>query len=198
VDVLWNRDFFMTLYRGKNYAISPHLLGKNLRRNWNQNTEANVCPVNKVIRVFLKFSPPHPPLSTSLSGPILTLHSLSSALLILDPPTVRSTLTPLLYRLPGLQIADITIVATTGLFENETDILKVFSRRTYLTCVYTGLFLWVSISEYLKEGIHAFWRIHKGMQPRFHSDIHIHVARSFVFCVMFCRSLFVLLSLFFW
>jgi hypothetical protein len=51
--------------------------------------------------------------------------------------------------LPGLQIADIPIVATTGLFKNETDILKVFSMRTYLTCVYTGLFLWVSISEYL-------------------------------------------------
>ena len=144
----------MTLYRGKSYAISPHLLGKNLRRNWNQNTEAKFYPVNQLIRVFLK----NFPFSTSLSGPILNLHSLSSALLILDPPTVRSTLTPLLYRLPGLQIADIPIVATTGLFKNETDILKVFSRRTYLTCVYTGLFLWVSISEYLKEGMHAFWR----------------------------------------
>ena len=39
--------------------------------------------------------------------------------------------------------------------------------------------------------------IHKGMLPRFLVDIHIHVARSFVFCVMLCRSLFVLLSLFF-
>ena len=194
MDVLWNRDFFMTLYRGENYAISPHLLGKYLGRNWNQNTEANFCPVNQLIRVFLKKFP----FSTSLSGPILNLHSLSGALLIHDPPTVRSTHTPLLYRLPGLQIADIPIVATTGLFKNETDILKVFSIRTYLTCAYTGLFLWVSISEYLREGIHAFCRIHKGMLPRFHSDIHIHVARSFVFCVMFCRSLFVLLSLFFW
>jgi hypothetical protein len=93
--------------------------------------------------------PSTPHLSTSLSGPILNLHSLSGALLIHDTPTVRFTLTSLLYRLPGLQIADIPIVATTGLFKNETDILKVFSMRTYLTCVYTGLFLWVSISEYL-------------------------------------------------
>jgi len=37
-----------------------------------------------------------------------------------------------------------------------------------------------------------FW-IHKGMLPRFLADIHMHVARSFVFCVMFCGSLFVLL-----
>ena len=35
------------------------------------------------------------------------------------------------------------------------------------------------------------------MLPRFLVDMHIHVARSFVFCVMLCRSLFVLLSLFF-
>ena len=35
------------------------------------------------------------------------------------------------------------------------------------------------------------------MLPRFLVDMHIHVARSFIICVMLCRSLFVLLSLFF-
>jgi hypothetical protein len=39
--------------------------------------------------------------------------------------------------------------------------------------------------------------IHKGMLPRFLVGMHIHVARSFIICVMLCRSLFVLLSLFF-
>jgi len=64
---------------------------------------------------------------------------------------------------------------------------------TYFLCKYSktmpvfcgGLRFWTfQISEFTKECYLVF------------SLIYIHVVRSFVFCVMFCKSLFVLLSLF--
>ena len=87
-----------------------------------------------------------------------------------------------------------------------------FLIHVYLTCVYTGLLLWLRYQNISKRvymlfevfedyarilrwsqilDASNFW-IHKGMLPRFLSDIHIHVAQSFIFLLCFvdhCLSL---------
>ena len=106
-----------------------------------------------------------------------------------------------------------------GLRFESGEIGHAFLIHDYLTCVYTGLLLWVRYQNISKRvytqvymlfvqvfedyarilrrfqifDVSNFW-IHKGMLPLFLADIHIHVARRFVFCVMFCRSVFVLFS----